>query len=180
MPAPDPNAPATQRLIAKLSPGENPFRVAIEPPTWARELDCIDIVRRLVDESGGECVLGWALWEWPGVILEGEFHAIWKKPDGMFVDVTPRKNGDTFVLFLPDPKAVVDTWQKDNVRMPLAQRREILDFIEIKERLHRAKNRAEEANSMFYTHTPHLDFLLSQEAKIFRRFVARFGPPPTR
>jgi hypothetical protein len=73
--------------------------------------------------------------------VEGEFHAIWKTPDGTFVDPTPRRSGDIFVLFLPDPKAVADTWQKDNERMPLAHRREILDFIGIEKRIHYANNR---------------------------------------
>jgi len=162
----------------KLSPDLTPIKISIEPPHWAKELDCVDIVRRLVKEEGGECVLGWALWEWPNVIVEGEFHAVWKKPDGSLLDVTPRTDGDDFVLFLPDPKAVVDTYQKDNVRLPLAQRREILDFIEIKERLHRAKNKGEEAKAMYYTHTPHLDHLLSEEARIMRRLITRFGHPP--
>lgn len=178
VPAPDPNSPATQRLIQRLSPAAQPFSVAIDPPAWAQELDCIEIVRRLTTEHGGESVLGWALWEWPRVIVEGEFHAIWKTPAGTYVDATPRSDGDKSVLFLPDPTAVVDTWQKDNVRVPVAHRREILDFIEIKERIHRARNRGCEANSPFYTHTPHLDFLLAEEAKIFRRLVTRFGPPP--
>ncbi len=155
-----------------------PFAVAIDPPSWAKELDCIDIVRRLIAEQGGDCVIGWALWEWPGVIVEGEFHAIWKRPDQTYVDSTPRQDGTEFVLFLPDPKAVWDTWQKDNVRLPLARRREILDFIDIKERIHRAKNSGSEANSPFYTHTPYLDSLLAEEAKILRRLVVRFGPPP--
>jgi hypothetical protein len=180
VPAPDQHAVATQRLISLLAPDETPFPIPVNPPPWARELDCIDVVRRLVQEGGGECILGWALWEWPRVLVEGEFHAVWKRPDGTFLDATPRKDGDDFVLFLPDPKAVVDTWQKDNVRLPLASRREILDFIDIKERIHRAKNRGSEAHSRFYTHTPHLDFLLSEDAKIFRRLVTRFGPPPKR
>jgi hypothetical protein len=120
----------------------------------------------------------WALWEWPGVIVEGEFHAIWKRPEETFVDPTPRRDGDKSVLFLPEPNAIWNTWQKDNVRLPLAHRREILDFIEIKERIHRAKNKGSEANSPFYMQTPHLEFLFAEEAKILRRLVTRFGPPP--
>jgi len=178
MSIPDPNTSSTQRLIQQLSPGEQPFRVDIDPPHWAEKLGCVDIVRRLVSESGGECILGWALWEWPGVLVEGEFHAVWRKQDGLYVDATPRNSGDSYVLFLPDPKAVVDTWQKDNVRLPLAKRREVLDFINIKERIYRAKNRETEAYSKYYTHTPHLDFLFSEEKKIFRRLVSRFGQPP--
>lgn len=176
MPVPDPNAPATRRLIEKLSPGFEPFQVMIDAPVWARELDCIDIVRGLVKDRGGECVLGWALWEWPQVVVEGEFHAVWKRPDGSYTDPTPRRDGDTFVLFLPDPKAVVDTWQKDNVRLALTNRREVLDFIDIKERIHRAKNRGGEAYSPVYTLTPHLEYLLREEAKVLQRLITRFGP----
>jgi hypothetical protein len=178
MPIPDPSAPQTLRLIQRISPNERPFRVEIQPVEWARELYCTETVPRLVRENGGECVLGWALWIWPNVLIEGEFHAVWRKPDGTFVDPTPRKDGEPVVLFLPDPAAVIDRWQKDNVRMPLQHRREILDFIEIEERIHRETNRGSEAQSSEFTVTPLFEHLKDEERRIFQRLVRRFGPPP--
>jgi hypothetical protein len=175
---PDPQLPAAVALAKELAPDQEFILVRLAPASWATEHACVEVVDRLVSEEGGERILGWAFWIWPGVFLEAEFHAVWKKPGGELIDPTPRKRQLDAVLFLPDPRAVVDTWQKDNVRKPLVHRREILDFIQIKERIFRAQNRGEEAHSKYFTPTPHLDFLHAEEQKITRKLIARFGHPP--
>src|SRR5260221_7205353 len=151
MPTPDPYSPHTLSLIAKLAPGQCLQWVPVEPLPWAEELACIDVVDRVVSENGGRRVLGWALWEWPGVLIEGEFHAVWERPDGRLVDATPNSIKIQRILFLPDPKAEILTYQRDNIRRPLARRKEILDYIEIKERIFRAQNIDDGAKSRYYS-----------------------------
>ena len=156
---PDPNAQHTRELVEELCPGQNCFEDPVEPVEGAAENACIEVVDRLVAERGGERILGWALWEWPGVWIEGEFHAIWKRSDGTLTDPTPKKNKTLRILFVSDPGAQVTTWQKDNVRKARMQRREILDFIDIKERIYRAENQGTEAYFPFTTVTPRLEII---------------------
>ncbi|WP_105421834.1 hypothetical protein [Neorhizobium sp. T25_27] len=61
---------------------------------------CHVSVKDAVMKGGGRRVHGWALWEFESHIV-GNFHSIWERPDGTFVDVTPPKVG-TKVIFAPD------------------------------------------------------------------------------
>jgi|ERR1043166_3802155 hypothetical protein len=176
MQIPDPQSAHVLSLVAELAPSQRPQFVAVEPLPWAEELACIDVVDRCVSENGGRQVLGWGLWEWPGVLLEAEFHAIWEKPDGSVTDPTPKRGPVQKILFLPDPEARVVAFQKDNVRRPLAKRKEILDFIEINERFFQARNT--DPNSSTFVQTKYLDFLDAERMQRFHRLVVRFGPPP--
>lgn len=177
MAIPSPTSPHTLEFADALSPGEPLIWVDVVPAEGAQKLACIDVVDKLVDECGGLRILGWALWEWPEVMIEGEFHAVWQTSTGDIVDPTPKESNESRILFLPDPQATVDCYQKDNVRRPLRNRREISDFIEIKERIYRARNRGSQ-DSCFYLHTSHIDHLYSEERRIFQTLVRKFGSPP--
>jgi hypothetical protein len=63
----------------------------------------VEQVKHVMENEGGELVLGWVIWEWPNVVLEAEPYAVWRK-DGYLYDVTPRRGGK--VLFLEDPSIV--------------------------------------------------------------------------
>jgi hypothetical protein len=65
--------------------------------------NCHTNVAHRVREHGGARLNGWMIWELPGVFSEGEFHCVWKSPDGQLIDVTPRGDGEARILFLPDP-----------------------------------------------------------------------------
>ncbi len=64
-------------------------------------------VALLVEKYGGTYVPGWAIWTGPGV-FDAEHHAVWRKQDGTFEDVTPRVDGEKQILFLPDPSRPFD------------------------------------------------------------------------
>lgn len=70
--------------------------------------DCFATVAALATRSGGELVTGWIVWEWPRVLFEFAHHAVWKRPDGGFVDPNPAPAGVKRVLFLEDAKATFD------------------------------------------------------------------------
>ena len=61
---------------------------------------CIPNVLNYALQHGGEIVFGLLIWEAVGAI-EGEYHAIWRSPDGWLVDVTKKPDGEKRVLFLP-------------------------------------------------------------------------------
>jgi hypothetical protein len=63
-------------------------------------------VAHRVKRHGGERVFGWMIWTGP-MFTEGEFHSVWRSPDGELMDITPRVDGEEFILFVPDPKTKV-------------------------------------------------------------------------
>lgn len=52
---------------------------------------------------GGHAVAGWVIWQAKAAsFVEAEFHSVWCDAEGNLVDVTPRKDGERYVLFVPD------------------------------------------------------------------------------
>jgi hypothetical protein len=99
--------------------------VSVQPEPAARQDYCFSNVEAKVESSGGSMVLGWTIWETPGILVEGEFHSCWQSPSGELVDVTPKRDGERRILFLPDPSR---TWERlfvCNVRLPLVDTPEI-------------------------------------------------------
>jgi len=94
------------------------------------EGQCFGNVTSHIEQNGGQRVLGWMLWEWPGVMAEAVFHAVWRSPSGELRDVTGLPNSETTILFLPDEKAVFPTKRVDNIRIPLRDHPKIVAFIQ--------------------------------------------------
>lgn len=61
-----------------------------------------------MDRLGGAAQPGWVLWQDTAHhFCEAEFHAVWVAPDGRLVDLTPRRDGEKRVMFLPDPHRAI-------------------------------------------------------------------------
>jgi hypothetical protein len=106
-------------LCAKIDPTQKPVFVNVVVKSNGRLDDCFENVRLLIAKEGGVARYGWTIWEQPEVLVEGEFHAVWQTPEGKLLDVTPKRDGENKILFLPDSKRV---WQEepiDNIRFPL-------------------------------------------------------------
>jgi len=97
-------------------------------------------VRKRILEHGGNEVIGWTIWLWPNVLVEAEFHSVWKNHDGELIDITPKQNEEEKILFLPDEKKQYEGRQVDNIRMALRDDAVVNDFIKL------AKNRYEIMN----------------------------------
>lgn len=69
---------------------------------------CSDGVRQKVAADGGSIAFGWTIWEWPGVMLTAEFHAVWRNEAGEMLDVTPKPGGEDRILFVPDSSCPQD------------------------------------------------------------------------
>ena len=48
-----------------------------------------------------------------------EFHAVWVSPDGGFLGVTPKADGERQILFIPDPERVYQRRHVEKVRLAL-------------------------------------------------------------
>ena len=134
-------------LCAELAPGTAPVLVECRPDHDAPANDCFAQVDKYVQRNGGECVVGWALWEIPHVMLEAEFHAVWQRPeDGQLIDLNPREFSFPQIHFLPDPVRTYEGRQVDNVRRVLCNDTKLKQFIYLKGRQFALMNAGNLAN----------------------------------
>jgi hypothetical protein len=92
--------------------------------------DCFNDVQRQIAQFGGTSVHGWQLWEWPGILVEAEFHGVWQSPTGELVDVSLKGESEQVVLFVPDPCMKYDGNRVDNVRHAIGKSPRIRTFIQ--------------------------------------------------
>jgi len=80
------------------------------PDPECRPHGCFECVRRKVERAGGRIQFGWSIWEWPGVMLQAEHHAVYAPAGaGSCEDITPSsESGVKRRLFLPDDAATHD------------------------------------------------------------------------
>jgi hypothetical protein len=80
-----------------------PTAIPLEPLDVQPINECFSVVPNYVAAHGGYVVLGWAIWEWPRVSIEAEFHCVWRSPVGHLVDITPKPEPMESITFLLDP-----------------------------------------------------------------------------
>lgn len=122
------------KFCAKIDPTQTPVFITPKPNSKAILSECFSNVREHVRVLGGSMQLGWIIWETPDIMLEANFHAVWRSPDGQFVDVTPQIDGETKILFLPDSAAMIQKETGDVVgmrRMPLVDDPLVHEFIRL-------------------------------------------------
>ena len=82
--------------------------------------ECVVAADAQVREYGGAAVHGWAIWEHPKVLLEAEFHAVWRDRQHRLLDVVGRGTDTrSRILFVPDPIRRYQGTPVDTVRHPL-------------------------------------------------------------
>lgn len=103
-------------LIDELVPCGQPLLVDVAPKEDASANDCFLHVPKRVTADGGEQVLGWSLWELPGIFVEAEAHTVWRPPDGGLLDIAPKNAETARVFFLPDSSLRYEGRQINSVR----------------------------------------------------------------
>ena len=93
-----------EKLCADLNPVDPPLWVNVVPESWAIENECFPNVQKKIEQDGGSCVNGWAIWQWANMLITAEAHSIWQSPEGTLVDITPHNHGEKTILFVPDTK----------------------------------------------------------------------------
>jgi hypothetical protein len=124
------DAPALLALCHELSPGQAPVSLAVKPVSHAVPNDCFSTVRRQARVAGGDMVHGWQVWEWPGLFLEAEFHAVWRDRAGELRDITPKSAPVASITFVVDPLRVFSGMRVPNVRRALTADPRVRTFIE--------------------------------------------------
>ncbi|WP_267396401.1 MULTISPECIES: hypothetical protein [unclassified Sphingomonas] len=119
------------QTASKLS-SNVPMYVDYEPIEGAEEQRCFPNVDAAVERHGGERLIGWMLWEMPGAFIEAIHHAVWKKPSGEIVDITPKIDGELRIVFVIDPAATYEGKFIDPRRFPAFGNRLARDFIRVR------------------------------------------------
>ena len=81
---------SVKALLNKMNASSQPIYVRSIPNQINIENECFPLVDEYISNHGGERILGWAIWELPGLFIEAEFHAVWKAPAGELIDLSPR------------------------------------------------------------------------------------------
>ncbi len=131
-------------LVKKIGIEETPFFIDINPEQYATVNNCFNNVLEKIKIDGGERVLGRQIWDY-GFLVDAEFHAVWKSPNGEFVDITPKQIPTKRILFLPDLKATYDLKQVENIVLKTSDNPLVDDFIELNKTKFRIMNKGERA-----------------------------------
>ncbi len=116
-------------LCATLVPEGKPTYVLVQPDPDTPANECFPLVEGAISRHGGKLILGWSLWEFPGVFVEAEFHAVWASASGELIDVTPKTRPVERVLFLPSKELTYSGRQVNNVRRPLSSDPRVIDYL---------------------------------------------------
>lgn len=131
-----------REICARLVAGSEPVWVPVVPIPTAQLNECFFNVRERINVEGGSIQHGWCIWEEPGIFVEGEFHAVWRRSDDSLCDITPKRDHEIRILFLPDPVEVFDEKafeRRDNVRLAQLDHPKVHEFIKHMEAFHRLK-----------------------------------------
>jgi hypothetical protein len=123
-------------LCREINPEKTPQYLRILPDRDCAPLDCFHNARRRVERDGGSIQFGWAIWEWPGVYIEAEHHAVYVPLGQPWVDLTPSATpGFSHRLFLADDAAIYnfknEGIRRDNHRRALRDDALIQDFFHV-------------------------------------------------
>lgn len=124
-----PDSPHTQQFCEGVVADGGPIVVRCRPVPRRPTNECFRIVDEYVEENGGERIIGWAIWERPGIFIEAELHAVWRSADGELIDITPRIFPFDSITFLPAPSKKYAGLQVDNIRHPLIKDNDVTRYL---------------------------------------------------
>lgn len=129
------------KLLDMLNVPSLPVHLSLYPVQNAEPCACFDNVARQVVECGGSTVYGWQFWKHP-YMIEAEFHAVWRSPEGYLHDITPKDDPEIkTTLFVIDEKRAYTGAQIDNVRINTTGSGVIDDLIEVEKAKYRFLNK---------------------------------------
>jgi hypothetical protein len=128
-----------------MSLSGSPYYVPVVPEPFAEVDACFPNVAQKQKEVGGEMILGWAIWE-NEFMIEAEFHGIWQSQSGQQVDITPKLNNESRILFVTDLSTKYENYQVDNFRLNTSGNNLVDDYIELFRARFRLLNKGERRN----------------------------------
>jgi hypothetical protein len=115
-------------------------------------------------------------------MVEAEFHAVWRDPNGALHDLTPKALPIHRILFLPDPVRVYEGRQVNNIRRAISSAGAVKDFIEAADAMFEFMNRGERANQhgqlrITAEEAIELKLIRQQGTKAYARILASLPSP---
>ena len=95
-------------FCAEIDPTNRPVFVSVRPVKDVRFNYCLTDVPPYSRKWGGNTLFGWIISECRNVLLEAEFHACWLNPENELIDITPKSDNETQILFLPDCQRIYE------------------------------------------------------------------------
>ena len=92
-------------------------------------------------------VPGWQFYHTP-YWLEAEFHAIWKSPTGVLIDITPSEPESKQNLFVSDTNRTFDGTYRDNLRINTTNNPLVDGLILVEEAIFKLQDQFYEANGV--------------------------------
>jgi len=140
--APREIAPKVLELCNEIKPGSGAVWVPVKTMKNAIQNDCFKNVAKKIKRDGGSIQYGWVIWEWVHVLVEAEFHAVWRSPDARLACVSPNDQNEDKILFLPDDSRSFDGINRiDNIRKSLRKEAVVDEFIRVSQQLVKEQER---------------------------------------
>ena len=117
-----------EKLLDKLKVEFFPEIVDVRPEEYSVPQNCFINVEKKVKIDGGSPHYGWAILQSP-IICEAERHAVWKNPDGVLIDVTPREPAFERIMFVSQDDLIYRGQLIDNVRINITDNPIVDDYI---------------------------------------------------
>lgn len=138
--------PSIIKAMQALSLKDGPIYVRKFSDPEALFGECIHNVYKKVSKDGGSVVYGWRFCEY-SYMIEGEFHAVWRNPEGLLVDITPDEtDSHDQILFAIDSAKTFDGKRTDNFRLNTTTNPLVDDIIEIERAKFRFTDKIEEVD----------------------------------
>ena len=133
-------------LLKIMDLEDKPVFIDVHTESYSRPNFCTINVEEKVKREGGESIYGWQIWEYP-FLYEAEFHAVWKSPENLLIDITPKANRPEInkILFIADSKINYTGIQIDNVRLKTRDNDLVDDLIKLKKTKYYLCNKGERA-----------------------------------
>ncbi|CUH95676.1 hypothetical protein P22_1752 [Propionispora sp. 2/2-37] len=126
-----------EALCRQINSCASPVFIPVDcPDTGDEEADCLANVARKMLEEGGDFQCGWAVWEWPEVMLEAEFWTVWVNPAGQWIDVTPRGRGNR-LLFIADNQTKFQGTPINSIVKPMINHPLVREYVELNQTIWR-------------------------------------------
>ena len=126
-----------KKFANQITKKPNLIILTIQPDINSENGECFKNVEDYIKSNDGEIQYGWIIWETPNIMLEAEFHAVLKLPNGNLLDITPTNDREKEILFVPDNLIKYNGEKIDNIRYPILKNNIVFQFIKNAEKMNK-------------------------------------------
>jgi len=149
-----------KKLLSFIPSDSEAFYVPVVPEDYAKPTFCFPSVEEKIKRNGGNILYGWQIWK-TQILVEAEFHAVWKSEIGECIDITPKQIPTNKILFKPDINTPYCGIQIDNIRLNITTNTIVDDLILISKALFRHTNKGN------YAYQTGMIKFIGKDAQIF-------------